>query len=784
VEIATSVLGGTYYPLGRQLAWLLEQGDYAAIGKAQAVPTKGSIDNIERLLKGTELALAGESKLLTILDKEQREDLFDLSTEQLDTMAERISTLAKLYTSVLHVVAGPAFPIEYVQDLDDRSSDEDGKKPRIYIGGSGSGTRRTARALLEKLGVDILGGGFDIDDSKSYTDAAEKLVKGDVDLAFILEAMPSEEVEMALASGCRLIRLVEPGDIIPRESGDTTEIPKFLYQGQTLPIETIGDPAYLVARSDLDAEVVVSVLDALFDNAKDLATGHFIATDIRKSGLQKHDRLKQHPGVELFEQRESSKLLIATAGASGSYYETGKIIQGLLEDRRLESTVLQTNGSLENLTYLAEERPTLAIVQYDVVLAAHSYDARAVYKVQAPTISDRNGELLDPDPNGGWGIPKVDGVSRVATLYDEAMYIFARTAGLGQGDARFNLDRHEGARVCFGPPDSGTAILARAVFGESQGKLDRAEYLSTGQMIRQLQNGHLDIGIAVQKPNVALVPQLLADENITLVPIGPQRIERIRGSAIQPFEVDRHYGMGEDGNELLTTIKTNAVLVVNEHVPDAVVETIAEAVIAGSDLFLERGDSSQEQFLSSIVTASSSIKLHPAAEEYYKKNNLLPSLGERDWLQLAVHLAGLILALASLGSLTLAARNQRRVHAVEREVVAVDLSAASSDSVKMLTRLRAEACAAVKLPWWRKGVLSTTKWRSIDALIEQRISLARQLQTRSLAKKIEDIDKLSETDPTKAEEEYARVRNWVKKLFGTGEVDAEQCDFLLRLLPP
>jgi hypothetical protein len=242
--------------------------------------------------------------------------------------------------------------------------------------------------------------------------------------------------------------------------------------------------------------------------------------------------------------------------------------------------------------------------------------------------------------------------------------------------------------------------------------------------------------------------------------------------------------MGHDGDELITTIKTNAVLVVNEHVSDAVVETIAEAVIAGSDLFLERGNLSREQFLNRIVTASSSIKLHPAAEEYYKKNNLLPSLEGRDWLQLTVHLAGLMLALASLGSLLLAARNQRRVHAVEREVVAVDLSAASSNSVKMLTRLRAGACAAVKLPWWKRGVLSTTKWRSIDALIEQRISLARQLQTRALAKEIEDIENLSETDPAKAREEYVRVRNRVKKLFGTGEVDAEQCDFLLRLLPP
>ena len=452
LEIATSTLGGTFFPLGKQLAWELDQGDYPSIGEAQAVQTDSSIDNIKRLVKGTsDLALAGESKLLTMLDKEQRERLFpDLD----DTMVERIGTLARLYTSVLHVVAGPGFPIEYLEDLKDMSSGEDGKKPRVYIGGPASGTRRTARALLEKLEVDI-DRGYVIDDSASYEEAAEKLISGGIDLAFILEAMPSEEVAMALApeKACRLIPLVKPDPTLAKSGGIT--IPKFSYPGQTLTIETIGDPAYLVARSDLDDKIVAAVLDALFDNAKDLATVHPIAEDIRKSGLEKHPRLKQHPGVELFKQQDNDKLLIATAGAVGSYYDTGKILQGLLEDRGLQSRVLQTDGSLENLTHLAAERPTVAILQYDVALAAHSYDARAVYKVSVPDVTDRHGEPLPPDPSAGWEIPRVHGVSRIATLYDEAMYIFARTAGPGQDEPRFDLTRHEGARVCFGPPGSG-----------------------------------------------------------------------------------------------------------------------------------------------------------------------------------------------------------------------------------------------------------------------------------------------------------------------------------------
>ena len=185
--------------------------------------------------------------------------------------------------------------------------------------------------------------------------------------------------------------------------------------------------------------------------------------------------------------------------------------------------------------------------------------------------------------------------------------------------------------MCFGPPGSGAAILARAVFGESQGKLDRAEYLSTYQMVRQLQNGHLDLGFAVQKSTVSMVPQLLASENITLVPIGPEMIERIRSSAIQPFQVARHYGMGHVGDELITTIKTNAVLVVNEHVSDAVVETIAEAVNCrqGFDSRARRLEPGRFLEAASSRSPRPSIFIQAAAE-YYKKSNILPTPGAKE----------------------------------------------------------------------------------------------------------------------------------------------------------
>ncbi len=49
VRITTGSTDGTYYPIGAQLSWLLDHGDYPAVKSSTAQVSDGSLQNLERL---------------------------------------------------------------------------------------------------------------------------------------------------------------------------------------------------------------------------------------------------------------------------------------------------------------------------------------------------------------------------------------------------------------------------------------------------------------------------------------------------------------------------------------------------------------------------------------------------------------------------------------------------------------------------------------------------------------------------------------------------------------
>ncbi len=62
VRITTGSIDGTYYPLGAQLSWLLDHGDYPAVKSSTAQVSDGSLQNLERLKQGrADIALVGET---------------------------------------------------------------------------------------------------------------------------------------------------------------------------------------------------------------------------------------------------------------------------------------------------------------------------------------------------------------------------------------------------------------------------------------------------------------------------------------------------------------------------------------------------------------------------------------------------------------------------------------------------------------------------------------------------------------------------------------------------
>ena len=386
VTIATGTKGGTYFPLGQQFARILEK--LPEIQKVTHKETSASIENM-RLLRESKADIAFVfSPVIATLPQEER---------------QKLSVMTRLYTDVLLIVARKDSNIESLQDLNSK---------KIYIGEEGSGTKFLAESIFTTF---LIVPSEKIEEG-SFEHASRMLVKGELDAAIFVTGKQSLALKIALESGkCFLLDLHDNlPEIVSNVSGlDITFIPANTYINQTTSIQTVGAEALLLCRNDLDDDLVFLIENALFDNIGNLLLAHSRAQDIR---LEKaFDNLPQivslHQGAKKFMEIEQANLLIATGTFNGKYHDLGKRIQMLLEQRGICTRVIHTDGSLENITLLTQ-RPTLAIIQYDVALASYWGAPELFYK--------------DVSIKDDINISEVKGMRRIAAFHPEKVHILMR----------------------------------------------------------------------------------------------------------------------------------------------------------------------------------------------------------------------------------------------------------------------------------------------------------------------------------------------------------------------
>lgn len=255
VRLTTGVLGGSFYPLGQDLA-----RDYAPLLpriRVQVQGSPGSVQNVQALQRGT--ADLG----LTYADVAYLAFIGKLAPNS--PPFERLRGVAVLQLSPLHLVAAPGSGIETIRDLGGR---------RVAIGPLGSGTALTARILLnahnlssQRVHEEVL----------PFNEAATRLIAGHLDAAFVNAGYPAESVARMARAGARLVPVVGPTvEGIRREYPffRRTLIPARTYVGQPASILTIGVETLLVCRTDLDSELVYRLTRAFFEVLPDLALRH------------------------------------------------------------------------------------------------------------------------------------------------------------------------------------------------------------------------------------------------------------------------------------------------------------------------------------------------------------------------------------------------------------------------------------------------------------------------------------------------------------------------------
>lgn len=243
LSIGTAGTGGVYYPLGGAIASRLSAQDSSTTYTAEV--TGGSVENINRILRG-EMDLG-----------------FSLSTSLFEARAggaDRLRIVAPLYPNLTHVLVRMRSDVARVSDLLGR---------RVSVGSGGSGTEQVARHLMEAAGLDSTS--YDAR-FLSFSESAAALGDGAIDAAIFSVGFPASAVLEATTTGAARLIAIDSALASALSAAHpyytAGSIPADAYTGASAVIPSVLVMNWLVARDDLDDEVVRRVLD-LLDRERD-----------------------------------------------------------------------------------------------------------------------------------------------------------------------------------------------------------------------------------------------------------------------------------------------------------------------------------------------------------------------------------------------------------------------------------------------------------------------------------------------------------------------------------
>lgn len=284
IQLGTGSTGGTYFPLGQEIATVLNKNVGVDGFNVSAVSTGASNDNLARIMR-EELQL-GMTVHIPAQDAKAGKGEFE------GIPVENFGFMGHIYPEVMQVVTLGSTGIESIEDL---------KGKRVAIGPPGSGTQTAAKAILEAYGLKD-------GDYKAYEegfgDAKKKLQDGQVDATFGFLGLPASSIDELQAQTKDVKFLEITGDALATLEESTGyeafEIPAGSFEWLENPVNTITAYAILVgSTSQISEELGYEITKALFENSGNIshAQGRYIT---KENALKGSTDLPLHPGAEKY----------------------------------------------------------------------------------------------------------------------------------------------------------------------------------------------------------------------------------------------------------------------------------------------------------------------------------------------------------------------------------------------------------------------------------------------------------------------------------------------------
>lgn len=283
LQLGTGSTGGTYYPLGTEIATVLNANVDVEGFNASAIETGASVDNLARIARG-EIQL-GMTVHLPALDALNGQGEFE------GMNVENFGFMGHIYPEVMQIITVDGTGIDSIADLAGK---------RIAIGPPGSGTQAAAKAILAAYGIED--GDYDSFE-EGFGDARDRLQNGQIDASFGLLGLPAGSVtELALQRDVKILPIDdEQLAQIEADSGYLGyEIPADAYEFLNEPVQTVTAYAVLVgSTSQISEELGYEITKALFENAGNITheQGRHLT---KENALNGAEGLPLHPGAERY----------------------------------------------------------------------------------------------------------------------------------------------------------------------------------------------------------------------------------------------------------------------------------------------------------------------------------------------------------------------------------------------------------------------------------------------------------------------------------------------------
>jgi TRAP transporter TAXI family solute receptor len=283
LSIASGWVTGAYYPFAgavSRVAWkhlqeknikITAESSGASVANAKLI---GKSDTDFALLQNDIASYAHYGKLM------------------FDAPIKNLLGMMTLYPETIQIVARKEANINTVADL---------KGKRVSVGPLGSGTVENAKQILGAWGMSL----DDLEaEQLKASQAADYMKDGRLDAYFNTTAVGAAHIIDTFVMGpSNIVEISGPNAAKLRKefafyAEDT--IPPGVYKGLDQPVKTVAVMAMMVARADLETDVVYSVMKAVYGDLDQIKKAHakFKGIDVKKALMGMSVPL--HPGAEKY----------------------------------------------------------------------------------------------------------------------------------------------------------------------------------------------------------------------------------------------------------------------------------------------------------------------------------------------------------------------------------------------------------------------------------------------------------------------------------------------------